>query len=874
MKGTKGANKHTEEGEPVAAAITKYHGFIRKLEKSNMESDELKQKLKKHQRKLAPEEVKRLRTLINNREKAEEAKLRSTVEALQKQVRANEEAKLAADSKRSLKKEKPQLKSSSLLTKSEDIDSTAAMAGVADPRKASTTSPSTVIDDYLGVLSPSSSTDSFKKKSVLSPNFTPRKIVVKSLTSSTSSSPTKSLKKDSVLQQTPPATPTNIKATTKLKSSSSKSSISPQNLPTSPPSILDLLPPPPPPPPTSKHLPYPSTPSHQRPLESMKHPASSPLVSPSSLSATSSPTIPSWKQLQQHKVDGKRLSLSEYHKRKPKGAESMMMESEYLAFLESIGDEPPVTYTNNNNKQIKAEPVKNEITTTTLSSFSLDKEEKPMVYSSPPSMDSKAKVEDPRTQTTITPSSSVNKLNPFSPTLSTTTVHVLSPVTSHKKPKSILVTSKSLDVQQQSPQHVTSPTMEPAQKHVRISEESPSKTAQNILSLLGPRKDSSFKKDLSTSMTKKQTNEDEVQLHPTKKKKPGFLCGECSKSFANFVDLEIHVNEKHTNIETINKIDVNPHNSIRVPKLSVIHSKKVVTAAPTVQFTKIKKTPPAVLENPDKVKVHYAPKKPFNNDSTTTTTTKQQNTTKASQHKLSSKTSKKLSEHDIKQELARIRELRERQRAADNAATQDKKKSKTHHQNGTEASPSTTKHNNHQQDVDKEKSKVKSLSKKELKEREWRIEQKRLKKKKRKEKERALKLKELMDSKMKEGSKKIKTKNKESDKDPAEKSKTIGTTESPTSQMSASDGAPDAASQKDEITSGGDSSTTIVVGKRQSKQTQRKKAFMDALKARQSRRKQMQEFVLSENNETPTATPGLTIAGFSKVIKFDFYLFS
>ena len=169
---------------------------------------------------------------------------------------------------------------------------------------------------------------------------------------------------------------------------------------------------------------------------------------------------------------------------------------------------------------------------------------------------------------------------------------------------------------------------------------------------------------------------------------------------------------------------------------------------------------------------------------------------------------------------------------------------------------------------------MKSLSKKELKEREWRIEQKRLKKKKRKEKERALKLKELMDSKMKEGSKKIKTKNKESDKDPAEKSKTIGTTESPASQMSASDGAPDAASQKDEITSGGDSSTTIVVGKRQSKQTQRKKAFMDALKARQSRRKQMQEFVLSENNETPTATPGSTIAGFSKVIKFDFYLFS
>ena len=241
---------------------------------------------------------------------------------------------------------------------------------------------------------------------------------------------------------------------------------------------------------------------------------------------------------------------------------------------------------------------------------------------------------------------------------------------------------------------------------------------RNILSLLGPRKDSSFKKDLSGSMTKRQTNEDEVQLYQTKKKKPGFLCGECSKSFANFVDLEIHVNEKHTNIETINKIDVNPHNSIRVPKLSVLHAKKVVTAAPTVQFTKIKKTSPAVVENPDKVKIHYAPKKPSNNDSTTTTT-KQQNTTKASQHNKSS--SKKLSEHDIKQELARIRELREKQRVADNAAAQDKKKSKTHHhhQNGTEASPSTTKHNKHHQDDDKEKNKLKSLSKKELKEREW-----------------------------------------------------------------------------------------------------------------------------------------------------------
>ena len=365
MKSTKGVTKHTEEGKPVAAAITKYHGFIRKLEKSNMPSDELKAKLKKHQRKLAPEEVKRLRTLINNREKAEEAKLRSTIEALQKQVRANEETKLAADSKRSLKKEKTKLKPSPsplILTKSENVNS-ASTAGVTDPRKTSITpSPSAVvntdstavIDDYLGILNSTDST----KKSVLSPNFTPRKIMVKSLASSLS--PTKSLKKDLVQQQTPPDTPISIRTTTssvyKLPCSiSNTSSVSPQSLPTSPPSILDLLPPPPPPPSTSKHLPSPPVAPYQHPMESIKHPVTSPLVSHSSLSATLSPPVSSWK-LQQHKVDGKRLSISEYHKRKPKGAESMMMESEYLAFLESIGDEPPVT-SNSTNSQIKTEPV-------------------------------------------------------------------------------------------------------------------------------------------------------------------------------------------------------------------------------------------------------------------------------------------------------------------------------------------------------------------------------------------------------------------------------------------------------------------------------------------------------------------------------------
>ena len=869
-----------EECKP--AIVTKYHGFIRKLEKSNMTSEELKAKLKKHQRKLASEEVKRLRALISHRLKAEEAKLKSSIEVLQNEVRAKEEAELVADSKRLLRevpvpaalKEKPKLKRSPLAedgTTSTKLEEDTALQAVSDPRRAATTPVSSgviktespaAIDDYLGVLSPPGSGDQLKKKLVLSPHFTPRRIMVKSLT--TTLGTPKSPQKD--LVQTPD-TRTNIKTSkitnidvdnsSVLKSQTDNSSHN-QNRPsmskppqqTSPPSILDLLPPPPPPPTF--------LPQSQRAIESIKRPATSPLVSPSS-SPASSPSLSFWQQ--QHRADGKRLSLSEYHKRKPKGSDTMM-ETEYLAFLESIGDEPA---TNNNNK-IKTEP---KCETISPSSLPHGKEE-PMVHSPPQSLNFPSMTNKFTTSTSYLssppPIAKTGSLYSSSSMLASTTSTVTSsttrtPTPTSNKPKSILVTSKSFT--QKSPQPVDG-TPEPARKHVRIVEESPSKTAKNILSLLGPKKDS-IKKNLSMSQpVNKRTNttgygesssktsslitgvtSSEKQLQLQSKKKKGFLCGECSRSFVSFVDLEIHVNERHTDIQTINKIDVNPHNSIRVTK-QVQHAKKVLTAAPTVQFTKIKKTP--VLENPDKVRVHYSAKKSANDSAALKHSSK-------SSHK-----SKKLSDADIKQELARIRELREKQRksTADNASQEQKKKSGV--QNGEVAKDSLSSKQKHNGESSKDK-KLKYITKEQLKEREWRIEQKRLKKKKRKEKERAFKLKQLMDAKMKEGTKtknqQKSTKKEKGDGSGAEKTIKDSSSASSASQVSVSEVA---ASQQDE-TLEVENDMTIVVGKRQSKQTQRKKAFMEALKARQSRRKQMQEFVLSDNNETTSTTA----AGSSKM---------
>ena len=844
--------KHEESKQPIG--VTKYHGFIRKLEKSSMTSEELKEKLKKHQRKLAPGEIKRLRALISHRLQTEEDELKHNIETLQLKVKAKEAA-VEIDSKsfEDALLEKPQALQTPpalvVATPKEEDDN--GFPNQPDEIKFTTLSSSNAVklettagDDYLGVLSPGSENGNLTKKLKKAPlAFTPRGIVVKSLAAA-SPPPKVDVSPSSVESKK-----IHFIATSKDDENCTASVA--KRLPkskalTSSPSILDLLPPPPPPPPllSSSAKKAPST----YPVVVKRRPTS-PLVSPTS-----------------QQLDAKRLSLSEYHKRKPKGSDSMI-ESEYLAFLQSIGDEPSpdIGY---DKKTVKNEPRK-------VDSPSVSPLAKPELKISFPPIDPRRKSLTSTTsplQSHPTPTF-ISKRPPSPKSLLRvpSSRFIVDPAANPKK--SILVTPSSIS---------PATTLQKQDKTDSVVlkkqsiEESPSKTARNILSLLGPGWNSSVKKNLSsssqeisqseanksspsTSLTDNNTN---INKSNVIEKKKGYLCGECNQSFVSFVDLEIHVNEKHTNIETINKIDVNPHNSIRVSKPAQHNIKKVTTAAPTVQFTKIKKTP-GVVENPDKVKVHYSSSTKKSNNSSTTS---KQITPKSSQKPVSNGKTKKLSNADIKQELARIKELREKERSTPEEAVKNKtNKSSSAHQNGE--SPKKQQQN----ETEKDK-KLKSLSKEELRERERLVNQKRLKKKKRKEKERALQLKQMMDVKMKEQrviadkEKKLKksadTNKKESSTSTVEKRQndngeapteaTQVLRETSASHISVSEDAELAATENDTTTSGGDNTT--VVGKRQSKQTQRKKAFMEALKARQSRRKQMQEFVIDDNSETGSST--------------------
>ena len=174
-----------------------------------------------------------------------------------------------------------------------------------------------------------------------------------------------------------------------------------------------------------------------------------------------------------------------------------------------------------------------------------------------------------------------------------------------------------------------------------------------------------------------------------------------------------------------------------------------------------------------------------------------------------------MSESAIKEEILKIQELREKQMKL----SEQKKKNSQDFEKTQKNKLSSDKS-------------LKALSKQELKERERRIEQKRLKKKKRKEKERALKLKQRLEANLK------KPESMNEDSDHSKKPSDIEQVEQSTQESSAVETHEENMLQTDD---------SVVIDKRQSKQTQKKKAFMEALKARQSRRKQLQEFVKKDD---------------------------
>eukprot|EP00111_Clytia_hemisphaerica_P016330 TCONS_00048355-protein len=709
---------------------TKYHGFLRKLERSTMNSTELKAKLKKYNKKLVPEEIERLQKLINRREEKETKR---------KQI---ENKRKRTDSESSKKDKLIDLPTPLKLKHSNDAHK-------------KIESPSSSILSPPAVLSPTGS----------DPRLTSPKTTF-------SSSKLADIYKPHILS----------------------------------PSASDSPPPPPPPP-----LPKPSEPTKRLPP--------SPLVSPS---------------IKELKVDGRKLSLSDYHKRKPKGSDSM--ENEYLAFLQSIGDEPeqevmtsPTTPQSTNQKLAPKPPLTTDgiahwsapkssptiskktppLPSPKVTNLPLNQPPKPSTSQAPKPTTTEVPIKkSPLTPTALSLQQTPNQSNilPKKPSTPQSTKQSPAPP-SHTptiKPKSILVTHESIKNFDNKkiefpPTTKPSPSISPTKKPP--PPESPSKTAKSILALLGPPLRDS-KKNLSAPKS---------PVDKTERK--GFLCGECGRSFAGFVDLEIHVNSKHKNVETINK-ELNPRNSIKAHHKP--HQVKKPLPAVGVTFTKIKPT-----ENPDNVRIHTSKK---------TTKPSVKNITKGNDSsKKSNKPTKKLSDTDIKQELAKIRELREKQT---NHTSETKKE--------RQRKPSTSEKDS------TDNKRLKMLSKEEIKDRERRIEQKRLKKKRRKEKERALKLKEQMEAKMKERPQQTDEEQKSTD-DTREDQTTDSKIETEIS------------SQSPQNESG------IVIGKRQSKQTQRKKAFMDALKARQSRRKQMQDFVKEDNADNPS--PSVSIIQTSVVPK-------
>jgi len=797
----------SESQECKVKSKTKYHDFLKKLEKSShtMSSEQLRLKLKKYLKKFTPDEIKRFKRLIHQREKAEQKELKIKTSTAKVQGGAMDVTKLVTMPE--ALKTKP-LPVEELNFQKNEASSPETIAF--DPKEIplfaeqKANQPTSAVgegkDDFLEDYLTLPVKQEPKKKVI--PKFTPRGIVVRCLTNSPKKEvtgldsskineiykPTSSVSK--VIKQTP--------------SPIANYSPSPPPLP--------LTPPPPPPALQFQQHAYTASPLAKKVSSHSNLPHETSFIkSSSSVSPLKTPPVPPQtalhtaqeKQLPPSpKMDIRKLKFSDYQKRRTtttKGSDSSM-ENEYLAFLTSIGDE-----------------TKNVI--------------EPMKVESPKITATKTKKNPPKSESLVSFTSLISSRHPK---------EVTSPkIETMKKPlKSALVTMKSsFDLKDDKK------LLEPisVKSHQSIQKPPPSTTTANtILSALKPKQ------------AKKLVDENKLSNKPAVEKRKGFLCGECGRSFPNFVDLEIHVNEKHTNIETINKIDVNPHNSIKVDRMRLngpTAIKKAVTGG--------SKLLSKVSDNPDKIKVHY-PKKILDMAATspslnyakvpsTSTGIKEQNAKKM-QHKdaeTKQKTvTKKLSESEIKEELARIKELRERQALHSRIKKdQQQQQQKQQQQQSVKGKEELSKGDDKATIEKAQKRRV--MTKAERIERERRIELKRIKKKKkikRKEKERALKLKEQHKTKLKSSSSAA-SKTSSSEKDVNDKGESLTSKSHENGEVVKDD--------EHKPDSPGDD--PIVTGKRQSKQTQRKKAFMEALKARQSRRKKLQEFVKKDNNTGVTA---------------------